>query len=187
MSVDLQAKNAYKLKWARANPEKVIAAQKKHYEANREKVLACKRKWDKANKEKRSDSAKIRYQDNKERMLAVCAKYRKDSPDKRAATTAKWREDNKENIAAYNKRRYEANRGKFYAACRKRQAAKLNRTPSWADMNAINFFYECCPKGCHVDHIVPLQGKYISGLHVAENLQWLPASENCSKGNGWFE
>lgn len=63
------------------------------------------------------------------------------------------------------------------------RASKLNRTPSWANLFLIKQFYSNCPKGYHVDHIVPLQGKLVSGLHVIENLQYLLAEENCSKHN----
>lgn len=63
------------------------------------------------------------------------------------------------------------------------RAKKLNRTPPWADLNGIKEFYMNCPKGHHVDHIIPLSGKNVSGLHVLENLQYLPAKENLRKGN----
>ena len=62
---------------------------------------------------------------------------------------------------------------------------KLQRIPKWADMEAIAYFYDNCPEGYEVDHIIPLQGKKISGLHVAENLQWLTILENRIKGNSW--
>ena len=65
----------------------------------------------------------------------------------------------------------------------KRRAAKLQRTPSWANIKAIRQFYIDCPEGMTVDHIVPLQGKTICGLHVENNLQYLTKSENSSKGN----
>jgi 5-methylcytosine-specific restriction endonuclease McrA len=74
----------------------------------------------------------------------------------------------------------------------RRYAAKINRTPNW--LNAGEFFeIECIYKYCaglrkigmnyHVDHIVPLQGDNVSGLHVPWNLQVIHADENLSKGN----
>ncbi len=56
-------------------------------------------------------------------------------------------------------------------------------TPKWANLQAITDFYKNCPEGCHVDHVIPLNGKNVSGLHVLENLQYLPAAENLKKSN----
>lgn len=66
---------------------------------------------------------------------------------------------------------------------RKREAAKLKRIPLWADLKAIKEFYKNCPVGYEVDHIIPLQGKNVSGLHILENLQYLTKSENRKKWN----
>lgn len=63
------------------------------------------------------------------------------------------------------------------------RARKLNAIPKWADMRDIKKFYDNCPNGYHVDHIYPLAGKDVCGLHVIENLQYLPALENLKKGN----
>jgi len=65
----------------------------------------------------------------------------------------------------------------------KRRAAKLNRTPKWADYDKIKEIYKNCPEGYEVDHIIPLQGKLVSGLHVEANLQYLTTTENRSKSN----
>ena len=65
----------------------------------------------------------------------------------------------------------------------KRVAAKKNRTPPWVDMDAIKDIYMNVPKGYEVDHIVPLQGKLVSGLHIAENLQYLTKQDNWNKKN----
>lgn len=65
---------------------------------------------------------------------------------------------------------------------RKRNRDKL-QTPKWANLEAIAEFYRNRPEGYHVDHIVPLNGVDVSGLHVLENLQYLLAKDNLSKGN----
>tara|TARA_X000001382_G_C3049592_1_gene140629 strand:+ start:59 stop:517 length:459 start_codon:yes stop_codon:yes gene_type:complete len=65
----------------------------------------------------------------------------------------------------------------------KRRAYKLQRTPKWANFETIKQFYLNCPKGYHVDHIIPLQGKNVSGLHILNNLQYLTKTQNLSKGN----
>lgn len=67
------------------------------------------------------------------------------------------------------------------------RALKLQRTPAWSETEEILDFYNKCPAGYHVDHIIPLQGKIVSGLHVLSNLQYLLASENMSKGNRYSE
>lgn len=62
-------------------------------------------------------------------------------------------------------------------------ADKSQRTPAWANLLEIVQFYKKCPEGYHVDHIIPLRGKKVSGLHVLENLQYLSAIENMRKNN----
>ena len=68
------------------------------------------------------------------------------------------------------------------------RAAKLQRIPVWmtdVEQKQIDEFYKKCPEGYQVDHIIPLQGKYVSGLHILINLQYLPAFENASKSNNF--
>ena len=65
----------------------------------------------------------------------------------------------------------------------KRRADKLNATPKWANLKEIEKIYKNCPKGFHVDHIIPLISDKVCGLHVENNLRTIPAEENISKGN----
>lgn len=66
---------------------------------------------------------------------------------------------------------------------KQQKLSTLDRTPPWADLLKIKRIYAECPKGYHVDHIIPLNGELVSGLHVENNLQYLSAKENIAKGN----
>lgn len=88
-------------------------------------------------------------------------------------------------VKAYKKqyRKSTHGRGMTNAKNARYRAAKLQATPSWANLDKINEIYINCPEGYHVDHIIPLQGKTVCGLHVENNLQYLPAIDNIKKGN----
>lgn len=73
---------------------------------------------------------------------------------------------------------------KSSAKSMKRKAAKLWRVPPWVDLNAIKHVYaENLKLGLETDHIIPLQGALVSGLHVHYNLQGLTKAANASKKN----
>lgn len=61
---------------------------------------------------------------------------------------------------------------------------KLGRVPPWVKIEDVLPMYEMCAragKGFAVDHIIPLNGKDVSGLHVPWNLQLVTTSENSRK------
>lgn len=83
-----------------------------------------------------------------------------------------------------------ANKPKWAHYAMKRRAAKLRATPAWADIDAILRVYETCAEVTvltgiphEVDHIIPLQGATVSGLHVESNLRVIPMVGNRRKSN----
>lgn len=89
-----------------------------------------------------------------------------------------------------SKKYYDNNRASKLAQLRLRQGYEELATPVWADKKAIAEIYELAswltkftgiPR--QVDHVIPLRGKDVCGLHVETNLQVLKAFDNNSKGN----
>jgi hypothetical protein len=132
---------------------------------NRDKLIAYKKAWVEANPNKVKMDSKKRYEAKKDEIKAYVAKYKKLNPAKANANKAK------------------------------RKAAKTQRTPNWLtdiDFERIETQYRLAGiltklhnEPWHVDHVIPLQGKFVSGLHVPSNLQVLRGSENCSKQNNF--
>jgi hypothetical protein len=151
------------------------------------KLLCIKRKkeqWqrDKNNPEtmKRIKAESKRYREkNKEKIRA-----------KKKIAQHKWYwEQGGKKIAQLRAKDYrstEIGRTKENAKTNLRRARLIHATPKWItdkDKKEMQEIYKSCPKGYHVDHIVPLRGKNVCGLHVPNNLRVVSAYVNMSKGN----
>lgn len=115
--------------------------------------------------------------------------------DKIVASVKQYREVNREKVNA-QKRQYQRNNRHIYNKLKaKRKAAELQRTPAWLTADDFWLIEEAYALAAlrtkvfgfawHVDHIVPLQGKLVSGLHVPTNMQVIPRDENRRKSNSF--
>ena len=163
------------IRLVRENKELVAARDKAKHLKNKDQRNALSKAYYINNKEHCATLAKEYYKNNKEICDAAAKRYREKYRDRRAVSNKKWGVKNK---------------GKRNAACAKRRAAKLNATPPWADLEHIKRTYEWAKimegrtgRKIHIDHIYPLQGENVCGLHCEANLQLRFAEDNCSKGN----
>jgi hypothetical protein len=97
----------------------------------------------------------------------------------------RYRAKHRAEIRVYNRAYRLAHLGLYTAHSRAYTLRKQRAMPTWADKAEIQRFYAARPEGMHVDHIIPLRGKTVSGLHVLENLQYLPGIENNKKSNAY--
>lgn len=136
----------------------------------------CKRTQDKSH-----------YQANSEKIKQSVAKYRSENPEKVIQVKKDWYQANsestKEKVRIYRK----DNRGKCNALSKKYKADKIKATPKWAELDKISIVYQKAKEwGFVVDHIVPLQGKTVCGLHCWSNLQLLDPEINARKSNVYW-
>lgn len=165
-------------RWVLANPDKKAAIAKRYNATHPE------------DPEKKRARAAVHRQRYAAERAAYNKAWREANPDKVNAKARRWRERNAEAARVRRAQWSRDNPDKQNALIAKRRARKLSATPVWADHTLIEAVYAEAQQRQqetgvphHVDHIVPLAGKYVCGLHVHYNLRAIPAAENYSKGN----
>jgi phage FluMu protein Com len=123
--------------------------------------------------------------------------YKRQDPELRLEKKRAWQDKNRGHVNQYNEAWRKANPEKHAARQKEYQVKKKNAVPPWLDgpqKAHIKRLYrlawvmsDSTGKPYHVDHIVPLQGKNVCGLHVPWNLQVLEATLNIKKSNTFEE
>lgn len=162
------------------------------------------------------ENARKRYSKNPDKYRAISRKFREKNLEYCQEKSREYKELNKDAINKRRRDRYAKNpefykeiRRNYYSKnsdlCREyariyrsenlKYYGKLNcdrlkritiATPKWANREIINLIYAKKPDGMHVDHIVPITNDIVCGLHCEQNLQYLTAKENISKGNRYW-
>lgn len=149
------------------NHDKIQKGKKEYRENNRESI-----------NQKASEYYHSRTPEQKQQLNQYSKDWVKRNPEKRAQTSSRY---------------YRRNKSVALANCRAYQARKLNALPCWLTAEDHAFMKDLYKIAAelteqtgiphHVDHIVPLQGKTVCGLHCPDNLQVIPATENLRKSN----
>jgi len=146
----------------------------------RAKNAAKQQKYRAKYAEKHSESNKIWREANPEKCKLYRLKSYAKNKVKRLEDQKQWRSENKDAMQAHKA---------------KRRADILNRTPKWLNSDEKWMIQEVYRLALlrtkitgvtwHVDHILPLRGRLVSGLHTPYNLQVIPAESNLRKGNSY--
>jgi hypothetical protein len=121
-------------------------------------------KWLYKNLEHHREKGREWHRLNQEHSKANSKRWREENPSKMRELVSTWSKLHPENRSHNETKR------------RVRGIVQFGQ-------EGIKEFYKNRPEGMEVDHIVPLQGKQVSGLHVVWNLQYLPKEENRRKHN----
>lgn len=170
------------LKWRIANRERINAKRRADYAANPEQFKRNSEKWAAENREKdlaaRRERARNRYAKKADEMRAKAHEYRLKKPDVMRERHRVYMAENP-HVRAKNQA--------------DRRARMMQATPPWVNHFFIQEAYRLAALRTqkfgfkwHVDHIVPLKGGTVCGLHVHTNLRVIPATENLSKKNRWW-
>lgn len=149
-------------------------------EPRRNKCKACSQQevaeWKVSNPEKVKLSSKKWHENRREVNNLRSQEYKEANPTKVKELVFRWKKANKGLVNLHNVMREQ----------------RIQRaTAAWIDLKKTKQIYTLAAKWnelwpedpVHVDHIIPLKGKNVSGLHTELNLQILRAADNMKKSN----
>lgn len=181
--------------YSEVQKEALRAVARQRYASDPSKAIAATRAWQAAHPDAVKKASEKWYANNAALAYARNVEWLRQHPQAtrqyniNATNTAEKRAYKSLKSAMWAKK----NPGKANALKAKRNAAKMQRTPAWlteAHFKAIRDIYMQASQLSkttgvlhHVDHIVPLQGKIVSGLHVPWNLRVVTATVNLTKNN----
>jgi len=153
------------------------ACAKDWREKHADYLKAVKAQYHVENRERINKRASDRQSENKEQSNNRSKKWRDANPDRRKEIANAWVKRNPESAAQHQ---------------RLRQAGAKRAQPAWANKEEMKGIYKearlrrLAGESCHVDHIVPLLSRFVSGLHCEANLQIIAAHDNQSKSNRYW-
>jgi hypothetical protein len=199
--------------WRAANKEKVKTYNAAYHAENRERENIRSRTWKDENREDMNTRRRAAYTENikqerayargrkKVRYAQDPQKFRdlarldraKPGAKERATVLSKlWAERNPDRVKAGARRWYQRHLEHARLQLAIAQATRRRRYVSWANVEAIAELYaraalltRTTGRSHVVDHIIPLKGRMVSGLHVENNLRIIERSENARKSNKW--
>ena len=166
---------------------------KEHYRKNIEDKRRYAREYHRNNRDKIKERLSNLNEEVKEKNRERSRKHYWENREYKLEVARKYRENNKEKIRERDKDYVKRNPGKLRAIKSKRKKKVRLATPSWLSKEQFNDIEQFYKKAIEleektgiphqVDHIVPIQGKEVCGLHVPWNLQVLTRDENRKKSN----
>ena len=201
-------KNEYKKRYYQKNREALLESFKEYREKNVEKVKAYDRMRYRRDRAAKLEYQKNYYNDNRDAVAEYKRRYQKENGIELAlksraryfanheaakATRRRYYENNLEAVRQRSKEWALANPGRVKEAKHRRRAALTDRLPLWYgefDEFIISEAADLARQRAeltgfewHVDHVYPLLGKKVSGLHCGLNIQVIPAYLNLYKKN----
>lgn len=171
----------YMEEYRKANAKQIAKTSKEWREKNKSKINANARKrWtnDEEYRNKKTQRSKAYVQQNREKTNQYFRDWSKRNPQSKYESQRRWRQNNTDHVNHLN---------------RLRETSVIKRTPHWltdCDFILIKKKYELAKSKTQstgeqwvVDHILPLRGELVSGLHVPSNLRVIKATTNARKYN----
>src|SRR3990167_4983491 len=166
--------------YRKVNDSKIKRYLREWYEKNREHVLERCHKYNARPEVKERERIRqaARYAQNRDEIQASRRIYYEQNPEAQ------------KRFFDYQQSYYNGNKHKFSARRSKRIAVEKHALPKWADQKAIAEFYVLAERKTRdtgikheVDHVIPLQGRNVCGLHVENNLRVISQNDNRKKSN----